>query len=117
MRENLLKNIHRIFLFGFFVMTQWRCTNAPNGAFNHIPIVKVPTKITSYPLEDYEGELHKYRDDFDSFKSLKIPFVSLIIFLFNSSLLIPTDAIRSYEPDLMFFNKIIAFEAFKVDII
>ncbi len=67
MRENLLKNIHRIFLFGFFVMTQWRCTNAPNGAFNHIPIVKVPTKITSYPLEDYEGELHKYRDDFDSF--------------------------------------------------
>ena len=55
-------------------------------------------------------------DDFDSFKSLKIPFVSLIIFLFNSSTSIPTEAIRSYEPDLMFFNKIIAFEAFRVDI-
>ena len=46
------------------ILIHWNCTNAPNGA---IPIVKVPTKITSYPLQDYEGEEHKYRDDFDSF--------------------------------------------------
>jgi hypothetical protein len=30
-------------------------------------VVRVPTKITSYPLEDYKGELHKYRENFDSF--------------------------------------------------
>lgn len=49
------------------ILIHWNCTNAPNGAFNHIPIVKVPTKITSYPLEDFEGEIHKYRDNFDNF--------------------------------------------------
>ena len=30
-------------------------------------IVRVPTKITSYPLIDYKGIEHKYRDNFDSF--------------------------------------------------
>jgi len=32
-----------------------------------VPIARVPTKITSYPLIDYKGEEHKYRDNFDSF--------------------------------------------------
>jgi hypothetical protein len=32
-----------------------------------VPIARVPTKITSFPLEDHKGELHKYRDNFDSF--------------------------------------------------
>ena len=34
---------------------------------NKAPIARVPTKITSYPLRDYNGVEHKYRDDFDSF--------------------------------------------------
>ena len=58
--------MHRIilfFLFGFF----GGCTNTPNGAFNYKPIARVPTKITSYPLIDYTGIEHKYRDNFDSF--------------------------------------------------
>ena len=29
--------------------------------------IKVPTKITSYPLVDYKGVEHKYTDNFDSF--------------------------------------------------
>ena len=32
-----------------------------------VPIARVPTKISSYPLIDYKGEKHKYRDNFDSF--------------------------------------------------
>ena len=32
-----------------------------------VPIARVPTKITSYPLIDYKGEEHKYRDKVDSF--------------------------------------------------
>ena len=32
-----------------------------------VPIARVPTKVTSYPLEDHKGELHKYRENFDSF--------------------------------------------------
>ena len=39
------------------------CTSTTKG----IPIARVPTKITSYPLIDYKGEQHKYRDNFDSF--------------------------------------------------
>ena len=41
-----------------------------NGCVSNIkevPIARVPTKITSYPLEDHKGELHKYREHFDSF--------------------------------------------------
>ena len=55
-------------------------------------------------------------DDLEFFKSFKIPLVSLIIFLFNSSESIPIEAISSYELDLVFFNRIIALEAFNVDI-
>lgn len=55
------------FLVGFFMFTVIGCTSAPNGAFNYKPIAKVPTKITSYPLVDYKGKTHKYRDNFDSF--------------------------------------------------
>ena len=32
-----------------------------------VPIARVPTKITSYPLRDHKGDMHKYRDHFDSF--------------------------------------------------
>ena len=45
------------------VLSNWNC--APK--IKEVPIARVPTKITSYPLKDYKGELHKYRDNFDSF--------------------------------------------------
>ena len=32
-----------------------------------VPIARVPTKVTSYPLVDYKGVEHKYTDNFDSF--------------------------------------------------
>ena len=40
---------------------------AKNTTHKGVPIARVPTKITSYPLIDYKGEQHKYRDNFDSF--------------------------------------------------
>ena len=52
------------------VLVNWNCATGgttvgwtDNGA----PIVRVPTKITSYPLLDSYGEQHKYRELFDSF--------------------------------------------------
>ena len=45
-----------------FVLVNWNCSTTKK-----IPIARVPTKITSYPLIDYKGEEHKYRDNFDSF--------------------------------------------------
>jgi len=45
------------------VLSNWNC--APK--IKEVPIARVPTKITSYPLIDYKGEQHKYRDNFDSF--------------------------------------------------
>jgi len=30
-------------------------------------VVRVPTKVTSFPLKDHKGELHKYKDNIDSF--------------------------------------------------
>jgi predicted component of type VI protein secretion system len=39
------------------------CTSTTKG----IPIARVPTKITSYPLIDNRGIEHKYRDKVDSF--------------------------------------------------
>ena len=41
--------------------------NGCGSTSGKIPIARVPTKITSYPLIDYKGEQHKYRDNFDSF--------------------------------------------------
>ena len=38
-----------------------------SGVVEKVPIVRVPTKITSYPLRDYKGIMHKYTDNFDSF--------------------------------------------------
>ncbi len=32
-----------------------------------VPITNVPVKVTSFPLKDHKGELHKYRDNIDSF--------------------------------------------------
>ena len=46
-----------------FILVTWNC--APT--FKEVPIVRVPTKITSYPLLDNFGEQHKYRENFDSF--------------------------------------------------
>ena len=46
-----------------FILANWGCSSVTKG----IPIARVPTKITSYPLVDYKGEEHKYRDNFDSF--------------------------------------------------
>ena len=46
-----------------FVLVNWNCSSVTK----RIPIARVPTKITSYPLIDYKGEKHKYRDNFDSF--------------------------------------------------
>jgi hypothetical protein len=53
-----------------FVLLSWNCATGgttvgwtDGGA----PIVRVPTKITSYPLLDSFGEQHKYRENFDSF--------------------------------------------------
>ena len=43
------------------------CSSTTSTTTNKAPIVRVPTKITSYPLKDYNGVEHKYRDDFDSF--------------------------------------------------
>ena len=66
-----MKNHYRFILFfllGFWMLAIIGCTSASNGAINKKPpIARVPTKITSYPLVDYKGELHKYRDNFDSF--------------------------------------------------
>ena len=45
------------------ILLNWNC--APK--IKEVPIARVPTKITSYPLIDYKGEQHKYRDNFDSF--------------------------------------------------
>tara|TARA_R100000008_G_scaffold44215_1_gene25688 strand:+ start:262 stop:570 length:309 start_codon:yes stop_codon:yes gene_type:complete len=52
-------NIYFILLF----LLICGCSSTTGG----VPIARVPTKITSYPLKDYKGELHKYRDNFDSF--------------------------------------------------
>ena len=47
----------------------WGCSpySSPVLVIGDVPIARIPTKITSYPLKDYKGELHKYRDNFDSF--------------------------------------------------
>ena len=37
------------------------------STINRVPIARVPTKITSYPLIDNRGIEHKYRDKVDSF--------------------------------------------------
>ena len=37
-----------------FVLVNWNCSTTKK-----IPIARVPTKITSYPLIDYKGEEHK----------------------------------------------------------
>ena len=54
-----------IFLLICFVFILFNLNCAPN--IKEVPIARVPTKITSFPLEDYKGELHKYKDNFDSF--------------------------------------------------
>ena len=41
------------------------CSSTTSTTTNKAPIVRVPTKITSYPLKDYKGVEHKYRDNFD----------------------------------------------------
>ena len=43
-------------------LMNWRCSSSGKP-----PIARVPTKITSYPLHDVKGDIHKYRDNFDSF--------------------------------------------------
>ena len=50
-----------------FVFFNMGCGSATPITTSKAPIVRVPTKITSYPLKDYKGVEHKYRDDFDSF--------------------------------------------------
>ena len=45
------------------VLSNWNCASK----IKEVPIARVPTKVTSYPLIDYKGVEHKYRDDFDSF--------------------------------------------------
>ena len=46
-----------------FILANWGCSSVTKG----IPIARVPTKITSYPLIDNRGIEHKYRDKVDSF--------------------------------------------------
>ena len=48
------------------VLLNWNCSSTMLMV-GDVPIARVPTKITSYPLIDYKGEKHKYRDNFDSF--------------------------------------------------
>ena len=52
------------FLCGFIIFSIIGCANSTNGK---APIARIPTKVTSYPLIDYKGVEHKYRDNFDSF--------------------------------------------------
>ena len=52
------------FLCGYLMFSIIGCASATNSK---VPIIRVPTKITSYPLIDYKGEEHKYRDKVDSF--------------------------------------------------
>ena len=44
------------------------CSSTTSTTTNKAPIVRVPTKITSYPLKDYKGVEHKYRDNFEEIK-------------------------------------------------
>ena len=50
-----------------FCLLNWKCSSSGNAPLNNAPVARVPTKITSYPLHDVKGEIHKYRDNFDSF--------------------------------------------------
>ena len=62
-----MTNIQRFILFllcGYLMFSIIGCASATNSK---VPIIRVPTKITSYPLIDYKGEEHKYRDKVDSF--------------------------------------------------
>ena len=54
-----------IWLLGCLIVCvlNWRCS----GVVVKVPIARVPTKITSYPLIDWKGIEHKYTDNFDSF--------------------------------------------------
>ena len=54
-----------VWLLGCLIvcMLNWKCSSTNNK----VPIARVPTKITSFPLKDYTGKIHKYRDNFDSF--------------------------------------------------
>ena len=48
-----------------FCLISWKCTTAPDVPPDEA--IRVPTKVTSYPLIDHKGVQHKYRDNFDSF--------------------------------------------------
>ena len=64
-----------IFVFAIMACTNIRIDRSNQKGFPNKkrqlkkgrPIVRVPTKITSYPLRDSKGKMHKYTDNFDSF--------------------------------------------------
>ena len=60
-----MTNTQRFILFllcGFIMFSIIGCATNTK-----VPIARVPTKVTSYPLVDYKGVEHKYTDNFDSF--------------------------------------------------
>tara|TARA_Y100000310_G_C20500880_1_gene723928 strand:+ start:232 stop:558 length:327 start_codon:yes stop_codon:yes gene_type:complete len=54
-----------IFVFLLLCLVNWNCSSTAKEV--EVPVARVPTKITSYPLLDRNGKEHKYKDNFDSF--------------------------------------------------
>ena len=59
--------LHRFLLFFLCGYITFNIIGCANATIVKAPIARIPTKVTSYPLIDYKGVEHKYRDNFDSF--------------------------------------------------